>query len=223
MASSLRLLYLEDTMRFVELFLLAVGLSMDAFAVAVCAGLTMPKVNIKKTVIIGLYFGVFQAVMPLIGYYVATFFADKIIAFDHWIACALLCFLGGKMIVGSIKKEGCPDRECPDEPCDDRLCPGGKRPENTETSVNPSRMLPLALATSMDALAVGISFAFLRVRVIPAVLFIGIVTFVLSILGVKIGNVFGTRYKAKAELAGGIILVLIGLKILLEHLNIISF
>ena len=210
-------------MGFVELFILAVGLSMDAFAVAVCAGLTMPKLNIKKALIIALYFGVFQAAMPLIGYLVATLFADKIIAYDHWIAFALLCFLGAKMIIGSFKKEGCRDRECPAGECSDRACPGGKKPDNSETSVSPAQMLPLALATSIDALAVGVSFAFLRVSIIPAVSFIGVTTFVLSLVGVKIGNVFGKRFKSKAELAGGIILVLIGLKILLEHLEIISF
>ena len=209
-------------MNFIELFLLAVGLSMDAFAVAVCAGLTMPKLNIKKALVIGLYFGIFQAVMPLIGYLVAKLFADKIITYDHWIAFALLCFLGGKMIMESFKKDGCPDRECPDDVCADRKCPGGEKPNRKETSVKPARMLPLALATSIDALAVGVSFAFLRVNIIPAVSFIGITTFTLSLVGVKIGNVFGTRFKSKAELVGGVILVLIGLKILLEHLNIIN-
>ena len=209
-------------MSFIELFLLAVGLSMDAFAVAVCAGLTMSKINITKTLIIGLYFGIFQAVMPLIGYLVATLFADKIITYDHWIAFALLCFLGGKMIVGSFKKDGCPDRECPDEICTDRTCPGVEKPAPGETSVKPAHMLPLALATSIDALAVGVSFAFLRVDIIPTIAFIGITTLVLSLLGVKIGNVFGTRFKSKAELAGGIILVLIGLKILFEHLGIVN-
>jgi putative Mn2+ efflux pump MntP len=210
-------------MSLIELFLLAVGLSMDAFAVAICAGLTMPKINIKKALIIGLYFGIFQAVMPFIGYLAATLFADKIIAYDHWIAFGLLCFIGGKMIAGSFKEEGCPDRVCPDGMCPDRACPGGKKPDSSEASVKPARMLPLALATSIDALAVGVSFAFLRVNIIPAVLFIGITTFAISLAGVKIGNVFGRRFKSKAELAGGIILVLIGLKILLEHLNIISF
>ena len=208
-------------MGFIELFLLAVGLSMDAFAVAVCAGLTMPKLNIKKALIISLYFGVFQAAMPLIGYLVATLFADKIITYDHWIAFALLCFLGGKMIAESFKGDGCPDRECPDETCADRSCPGGKKPDKSETSVTPAHMLPLALATSIDALAVGVSFAFLRVSILPAITFIGVTTLVLSLFGVKIGNVFGTRFKSKAELAGGIILVLIGLKILLEHLGIV--
>ena len=210
-------------MSFFELFLLAVGLSMDAFAVAICSGLAMKRITVKKTLIVGLYFGFFQALMPLIGYLVATLFADKIVAFDHWIAFALLCFLGGRMIVGSFKKDGCPDRECPEGLCSDRLCPGGEKPNSKETSVKPAQMIPLALATSIDALAAGVSFAFLRVSIIPAVSVIGIITFLLSLVGVKIGNVFGARFKSKAELAGGIILVLIGLKILLEHLNIISF
>jgi len=208
-------------MSIIELFILAVGLSMDAFAVAICAGLTMPRVNVKKALVIALYFGVFQAVMPLIGYLAATLFADKIIAYDHWIAFALLCFLGGKMIWGSFKKEGCPDRQCPVGTCVDRLCPGGKRPDGNEASVNLWQMLPLAVATSIDALAVGVSFAFLHVSIIPAVLLIGITTFVISLAGVKIGNVFGRRFKSMAEMAGGVILVLIGLKILLEHLGVI--
>ena len=210
-------------MSFIELFILAVGLSMDAFAVAACAGLTMPKTNIKKTLVIGLYFGLFQAVMPLVGYLAATLFADRIITYDHWIAFALLCLLGVKMIIGSFKKEGCADRECPDGICDDRACPGGKKPDRAEASVKPAQMFPLALATSIDALAVGISFAFLRMNIVPAVLFIGLTTFVLSIAGVKIGNVFGTRFKSRAEMAGGIILIMIGLKILLEHMGIIGF
>ena len=205
-------------MNFIELFLLAVGLSMDAFAVAVCAGLTMKKAALKKMLTVGAYFGIFQAVMPLIGYLAASLFASRIISYDHWIAFGLLCFLGGKMVAGSFKKEGCPDRECPGKTCSDRPCPGGKRPENNEASLKPAKMLPLALATSIDALAVGVSFAFLRVNIIPAVLFIGITTLVISMLGVKIGNAFGTKFKSKAELAGGIILVLMGLKILLEHI-----
>ena len=198
--------------------MLAVGLSVDAFAVAVCAGLTMLKINMKKALIIGLYFGLFQAVMPLIGYFAATWLADRIVSYDHWVAAALLWFLGGKMILGSFKKECCPDRRCPSGTCDDRPCPGGKKPDFAEASVRPAKMLPLALATSIDALAVGVSFAFLRVSIVPAVLFIGIATFAISLAGVKIGNVFGTRFKSKAELAGGVILILIGVKILVEHL-----
>ena len=209
-------------MNLVELFLFAIGLSMDNFAVAVCIGLTMKKATLNKSLIVGLYFGVFQAVMPLIGYMIAKLFTDQIVGYNHWIAFVLLCFLGGKMIVGSFKKEGCSDRECPDEICGDRLCPGGKLPDNKKSTLKPAQMLPLALATSIDALAVGVSFAFLRVSIVPAVLFIGITTLTISILGVKIGNVFGTKFKSKSELAGGIIIILIGFKILFEHLNIIS-
>jgi len=210
-------------MNLIELLLLAVALSMDTFAVGICAGLTMKKATIKKMLVMGLYFGIFQAVMPLIGYLAATLFADYIITYDHWITFALLCFLGGKMIAGSFKKEGCPDRECPDDTCGDRSCPGGKRPDNAEASLKPAKMLPLAIATSIDALAVGVSFAFLKVSIAPAVLFIGATTLLLSMLGVKIGNVFGAKFKSKAEFVGGVILALIGLKILLEHLSIISF
>jgi len=192
-------------MNFLELFLIAVGLSMDAFAVAICVGLTLEKVTIKEPLIVGLYFGVFQAVMPLIGYMVAMLFADQIIGFDHWIAFALLCFLGGKMIVGSYKKEGHHNNGY------------------SEVSLKPAQLLPLALATSIDALAVGVSFAFLQVSIVPAVSLIGITTLVISMFGVKIGNIFGIRFKTKAEFIGGVILILIGVKILLEHLNFISF
>jgi len=210
-------------MSYAELMIIAVGLSMDAFAVAACAGLTMPQVTVKKALIVGLYFGVFQAVMPLAGFLLATRFADKITAFDHWIAFVLLCFIGGKMIAGSFKKEGCADRDCPGETCTDRECPRGERPDTAEASLNPAKMLPLAVATSIDALAVGVSFAFLNVKILPAAASIGITTLVLSMGGVKIGNIFGTRFKSKAELAGGIILVLMGAKILLEHTGILSF
>jgi putative Mn2+ efflux pump MntP len=195
-------------MSILELLLIAVGLSMDAFAVAACAGLTMSKVTVKKSLIVGLSFGFFQGIMPLIGWLLATWFADKIIAFDHWIAFVLLCFIGGRMILGSFNKEECSDSNLYD---------------NAETSLRPSKMLSLAVATSIDALAVGVSLAFLRVNIISAVSFIGIVTFFLSMLGVKIGNIFGSKFKSKAELAGGVILVLIGLKILLEHMGVINF
>jgi putative Mn2+ efflux pump MntP len=204
-------------MHLLELFLIAIGLSMDAFAVALCSGLTMPKATITKALIIGLYFGLFQAAMPLLGYLLGTQFADKIVAFDHWIAFALLCFIGGNMIAESFKKEGCADRDCPTEECTDRECPKKK-----EASLTPAVMLPLALATSIDALAVGISFAFLDVNIVPAILSIGIITLALSMLGVKIGNIFGVRFKSKAELAGGIILVLMGAKILLEHIGVMT-
>ena len=193
---------------------------MDAFAVAICAGLTMRKATVKKSFVVGAYFGIFQGGMPLIGYMVATIFADSIIAYDHWIAFALLSFLGVKMAVGSFKKEGCTDRTCPTGVCQDRSCPGGTKPNQEEITLGLSKMLPLAIATSIDALAVGVSFAFLRVSIIPAVSFIGITTLVISMAGVKIGSVFGTKFKSKAELAGGIILLIIGIKILLEHIVI---
>jgi putative Mn2+ efflux pump MntP len=188
-------------MSLIEISLLALALSMDAFAVAICIGLTMQKSSFKKALIVGLYFGIFQGVMPLIGYSAATLFADRIAAFDHWIAFGLLGFLGGKMVICSFQKEKCDNKE-------------PTKPE--ETSVSPKNMLPLAVATSIDAMAVGMSFAFLKVSIVPAVIFIGVTTLVLSMIGVKIGNAFGTRFKSKAELAGGVILILIGLKILLD-------
>ena len=127
------------------------------------------------------------------------------------------------MIVASFKREGCSDRVCPEGMCGDRKCPGGEKPENKEMSLKPAKMLPFAFATSIDALAVGISFAFLQVRIVPAVFFIGVITLLISAAGVKIGNVFGMKFKSKAELAGGVILALIGLKILLEHTGVINF
>jgi putative Mn2+ efflux pump MntP len=186
-----------------ELIVLAVGLSMDAFAVAISLGLTLPKTKsfASKALLIGLYFGFFQAVMPLIGFLISSLFSSYIIAFDHWVAFALLSLIGGKMIGESLKKE---DEEASDN----------------AAALTPARMLPLAVATSIDALAVGVSFAFLQVAIIPAVSIIGVITLVLSMIGVKIGNIFGARFKSKAELAGGIVLVLIGLKILLEHLGL---
>ena len=197
-------------MNYIELIVLAIGLSMDAFAVAVCAGLNMRnKFNIDKAFIVGVYFGVFQAGMPLIGYYTANFFAEKIAAFDnfenwaHWIAFVLLGFIGGKMIADSLENNNNKDKIT-----------------SKAFSLRPAKMLPLAVATSIDALAVGVSFASLRVDIIPAVLIIGIITFVISMLGVKTGSIFGVKFKSKAQLAGGAILVLIGLKILAEHLLI---
>lgn len=201
-----------------ELLLIAIGLSMDAFAVSLCSGLTMRRVTLKKALIVGLYFGFFQAAMPLIGYLLGTQFADRIIAFDHWIAFILLCVIGSKMLAESFTKEGCPDRACPAGKCADRTCP-----EKEEVSLRPAEMLPLALATSIDALAVGVSFAFLSVSIIPAVSSIGLITLALSMLGVKMGNLFGAKFKSKAEFAGGVILILMGLKILLEHLGVLSF
>lgn len=183
-------------MSLIELFLIAVGLSMDAFAVAICKGLSMQKLNMKHAVIVGLYFGGFQGLMPLLGYLIGFRFQDAIVAYDHWIAFILLGFIGGNMI-----KEALSDEE-----------------ESCDASVAFKDMIVLAIATSIDALAVGVSFAFLKVNIVPAVSFIGIITFLLSIVGVKVGNLFGSKYKSKAEFAGGLILILIGLKILIEHL-----
>ena len=182
------------------LFTLAVGLSMDAFAVSICKGLSMEKLSIKNMAVVGLWFVGFQALMPVIGYLLGVQFKDKITAIDHWIAFILLGFIGVNMIRESLDKE----ESCP------------------VAGVDAKTMFPLAVATSIDALAVGITFAFLDVAIVPAASFIGIVTFVCSVFGVKAGNVFGMKYKSKAELAGGIILVLLGLKILLEHLGILG-
>ena len=186
-------------MGILELFLLAVGLSMDAFAVSVCKGLAMPKITVKKASVVGGWFGGFQALMPLVGYFLGVQFKDKITSIDHWIAFILLGIIGFNMV-----------REA--------LSPGC---EAASDELDVKTMFVLAVATSIDALAVGITFAFLHVDVISAVSFIGVTTFLLSAAGVKIGNVFGTKYKAKAELAGGVILILLGLKILLEHLGVL--
>ncbi len=184
-------------MTLVELFLIAVGLSMDAFAVAVCKGLSMPKLNKKHAVIIGLYFGGFQGLMPLIGYYLGSHFKDAIVSIDHWIAFILLAIIGGNMV-----KEA--------------LSTGDE--EELDPSVDVKSMTLLAVATSIDALAVGVTFAFLQVQIMAAVSFIGSITFILSIIGVCVGHHFGMKYKSKAELAGGVILILMGAKILIEHL-----
>ena len=182
-------------MSLIELFIIAVGLSMDAFAVSICKGLSMQKMSWKNAVIVGLYFGGFQAGMPFIGYILGSQFKNTITSIDHWIAFILLGIIGFNMIRESLNKEE----------------------EYVDCSVAPGNMILLAIATSIDALAVGVTFAFLQVRIVPAVSFIGSTTFVLSIIGVKVGNVFGTKYKSKAEFAGGLILVIMGVKILLEH------
>ena len=183
-----------------ELFIVAVGLSMDAFAVSVCKGLSVQKVKLKHMLIAGAYFGGFQGLMPALGYLLGVNFQAMIERFDHWIAFVLLAVIGLSMIKES--------RECADE---------------LDCSFGFKAMLPLAVATSIDALAVGVTFAFLQVDIIPAVLFIGCITFVLSAVGIRIGNVFGAKYKSKAELAGGLVLILMGLKILLEHLGVLEW
>ena len=182
-----------------ELFFIAVGLSMDAFAVSVCKGLSAARLRPVHALTAGLYFGGFQALMPLLGYLLGSRFQAFITSVDHWIAFALLCVIGINMLRESFGEEECVDG-----------------------SFAVSAMLPLAVATSIDALAVGITFAFLQVDILPAVCFIGATTFVLSGVGIHIGHVFGAKYQAGAERLGGIVLIAIGLKILLEHLGVLG-
>ena len=186
-------------MGLIELIILSIGLAMDAFAVAVCKGLSMQKMNWNKGLIIGAYFGIFQALMPVIGYLLGVNFQEKIQSIDHWIAFILLGIIGLNMLKEAISKET----------------------ETSNDSIKFKDMLILAIATSIDALAVGITFAFLKVNIWLAIILIGLITFIISTLGVKIGNVFGSKYEKKAEFAGGLILILLGAKILLEHLCII--
>lgn len=182
-----------------DLFILAVGLSMDAFAVSVCKGLSLGKIKPKHMCIAGAWFGGFQALMPLIGYFLGSFFAEMIEKYDHWVAFVLLAIIGGNMIKESFDKD-----------------------EKVDSSMDVKSMLLLAIATSIDALAVGVTFAFLQVQIVSAVSFIGVITFIFSAVGVKIGSLFGTKYKSKAELFGGIVLVLIGIKILLEGIGVLG-
>ena len=189
-----------------ELFLLAVGLSMDAFAVSVCKGLAMKKATLRTEATCGLWFGGFQALMPTIGFFLGALFADTIEAFDHWVAFALLAIIGINMLKEALEKK--------DE--------SGDNPEK-DADLSVKTMFLMAVATSIDALAVGISLAMVgSVNIWLAAAFIGICTCLLSALGVKIGNVFGSRYEKKAELAGGVILILLGVKILLEHLGVLT-
>ena len=183
-------------MDLLSLFLIAVGLSMDAFAVSVCKGLATPKYKLKYSMICGAWFGGFQALMPAVGYLLGVNFKKYITAIDHWIAFVLLALIGFNMIREALKNDD----------------------EGADPSFTAKSMLLLAIATSIDALAIGITFAFLDVNIVAAVLFIGVCTFVISAAGVKIGSVFGTRFKSKAEIAGGAILIILGLRILIEHL-----
>lgn len=182
-------------MGILELFILAVGLSMDAFAVSICKGLSLGKINAKHMAAAGGWFGGFQALMPLIGYFLGSFFAGVVSKYAHWVAFILLLIIGGNMVKESFGKA-----------------------EEMEADMDVKTMLMLAVATSIDALAVGVSFAFLKVNIVAAVLFIGCITFVFSAAGVKIGSLFGNKYKSRAELAGGIILIIIGIKTLVEGL-----
>lgn len=196
-------IYKESFMGILEVFLIGVGLSMDAFAVSICRGLKMQKLSVSQTVLIAVFFGGFQALMPLVGWFLGTQFESYITAVDHWIAFVLLAVIGGKMIYDSFK---------------------GEDDDKSEKSVlNIKELLVMAVATSIDALAVGITFAFLSVNIWSSIAIIGVTTFVLSAIGVLIGHKFGAKYKNKAEIAGGVILILIGLKILLEHLGVINF
>lgn len=180
----------------------AVGLAMDAFAVSICKGLALKEIKLKDQIIVGTWFGGFQGLMPLIGFFLGFHFKSYIENFDHWIAFILLAFIGLNMMKEALSKE---------EECED--C------ENA--SLESKNMLMLAIATSIDALAIGITFAFLEVNIVSAVCLIGFITFLLSMIGVKVGQIFGSKYKSKAELSGGIVLIVIGLKILFEHLHII--
>ena len=184
-----------------ELVFIAIGLSMDAFAVALCKGLGMRKLNYRHALMIALFFGVFQGMMPLIGWLLGKQFEQYITPVDHWIAFALLAYIGGRMIYGALGSK------------EESITP-------TESRMDYKELFLMAVATSIDALAVGISFAFLQIQIVPAVSLIGSITFVLSFLGVVLGNRFGVRYKTKAEIAGGAVLILIGGKILLEHLGV---
>ena len=191
-------------MSFTEVFLIGVALSMDAFAVAVCKGLCMKKLNYRQALIIALFFGGFQAAMPLIGFYLGTFFKDYIVSIDHWVAFVLLAYIGGKMLYDTLTEE---DEEI--------VCP-------IDSRLNFKELTLMAVATSIDALAVGITFSFYKnTNIFADISLIGVTTFVLCVAGVAIGYKFGTRFKKKAEIAGGVILIIIGLKILLEGLGVL--
>lgn len=187
----------------IEIFLIGVGLSMDAFAVSICKGLTMKKVKKKDVAVIALFFGSFQALMPFIGWVLGRRFESYITSIDHWIAFILLGIIGGKMLLDGIKGD--------DNQGDNSI----------EFKLDFKELFMLAIATSIDALAVGITFAFLNYPIVECISLIGCTTFVISFIGVYIGHIFGSKYEHKAEIVGGIILIFIGLKILLEHLGIL--
>jgi len=184
-------------MSLAEIILIAIGLSIDAFAVSIMFGLTIKKPKIQEFLMPGIYFGFFQALMPLIGYFTGTYFTQKIKNLDHWVAFVLLGFIGGKMIKESFSIN------------DNKL---------KENLLRFTAMLLLAIATSIDALAVGITFAFFEINILKAIIITGLITFCISVGGVKIGNIFGVKFKSKTEFIGGVTLVVIGFKILIEHL-----
>lgn len=189
-------------MNFVELLIIAIGLSMDAFAVSIGKGLSLKKIKLSHALKVGLWFGGFQALMPLIGYLLGSTFAEIVSTFDHWVAFVLLSLIGGNMIKESLENDSDNDCDC------------NKKDKN---GFGLTTMFTLAVATSIDALAIGVTFAFFKVAILPAIITIGITTLVFSVAGLKIGNIFGCKYKSHAELFGGVILILIGLKILIEH------
>ncbi len=190
-------------MQFAELLLLAIGLSMDAFAVSICKGLSLKKATVKAGLTCGVWFGGFQALMPMIGFYLGTLFASAIESFDHWVAFILLAIIGINMLKEAFSEEGCCEQE--------------------DADLSFKTMFVMAIATSIDAMAVGISLAMAgNVNIFQAVGLIGVITFLFSALGVRIGNVFGSRFEKKAQIAGGVILILLGVKILLEHLGVIA-
>lgn len=189
----------KNNMGAIEILLISIGLAMDAFAVSVCKGLAMKKMSWKKAIIIGLYFGIFQAVMPVIGYFLGTTFERFITYVDHWVAFILLVGIGINMVKEAFDKES----------------------ENRNDNVDMKTMLVLSIATSIDALAIGITFACLKIHIVMPVITIGLITFIISVIGVKIGNRFGDKYGKKAGIMGGVILILLGIKILLEHLGIL--
>jgi len=200
-------------MGFFEIFAIGIGLSMDAFAASVCEGLSMRKLNIKNTMIIAFMFGLFQFLMPLLGYFFCVQFESYIEGFDHWIAFAFLCFIGAKLIFDAIKEKR--------ESSSLKLKADSNIDKKDDPVFSFRRILLLSIATSIDALAVGISFAFFDINIFSASAIVGITTFVLSILGVLLGNFFGEKYKTPAQIVGGIILIGIGFKILFEHLGVI--
>ena len=189
-------------MTLTELLLISVGLAMDAFSVSVCKGLSMKKIDLKGGVITALFFGVFQGVMPMIGYFLGSRFADVISSFSHWVSFGLLAFIGGKMVFEAIKGNE-------------------EESDGKEYRLDIRELTLLAIATSIDALAVGIVFAAEKTNLIFSVTMIGVITFALSLVGIFIGHKFGSKYEKKAEIAGGVILILIGLKLLLEGLGVI--
>ena len=192
-------------MTLLDIVLLAVSLSMDAFAVSLCKGLAMEKLKARHCITVGAWFGAFQALMPLLGYLLGSTFADRITSIDHWIAFVLLVLIGGNMIREAFGEDG------------------EEHEEEMDAPLRIKEMFLLAIATSIDALAVGVTFAFLKYPIVESIIIIGCTTFVLSIIGVYVGNVFGNKYEKKAQIAGGIILIGIGIKILLEHLGVIAF